>query len=53
MKTIEKRCVEKDQQVREVNEELRVTKISLSTKEGASLTVELHYSDNHNLMQSS
>ena len=32
--SIEKRCVEKDQQLRDINEELKMTKVSLSNKEG-------------------
>ena len=34
MSSVEKRCIEKDQHLREVNEELRMIKISSSTKEG-------------------
>lgn len=32
--SVEKRLVEKDQQLRDVSEELRLTKVSLSRKEG-------------------
>lgn len=32
--TAEKRCVEKEQQLRDANEEMRLLKVSLSTKEG-------------------
>ena len=36
--SVEKRLVEKDQQLRDVSEELRLTKVSLSRKEGNGLT---------------
>lgn len=34
MSNVEKRCVEKDQQLRELNEDLRLTRVSHSSKEG-------------------
>ena len=34
---VEKRCVEKDQRLRDVTEELRVAKVSLSTREGTRI----------------
>lgn len=32
--SVEKRCVEKEQRLRDLNEDLRVKKTSLATKEG-------------------
>ncbi len=33
--SVEKRCVEKDQRLRDLNEDLKIRKTSLATKEGA------------------